>query len=143
MWSSIGDQVGLTLKSGQICDTIPSDVLIKDTYEVSSVLWPDPWWSWFELYGGHFTCSDSGIQMNGTCKQVPFVTILAKCAMTFSRVRMRCRLRLAVRNSNHGEPLTLIEAGNVSATAKDAEATLRLGRDPGERSAYWVRKPLG
>lgn len=143
MWSSISDQLGLALKSGQVCDAIPSDVLINDTYEVSSDQWPDPWWSWFELHGGRFICSDSGIQMNGSCRHGPFVTMLAKCALTFSRVRMRYRLRLAVLNSHLGETLTLIGAGNVSATAKDAEATLRLGRDPVDGRLHVLRLTVG
>ncbi|KAH6940029.1 hypothetical protein HPB50_024040 [Hyalomma asiaticum] len=97
--------------------------------ECPSDKWHDPWWSWFELYEGRFACSDTGIRMDDNCHMGPLLMNFGECLMTFSGIHVNYRWRLAVQNARLGEPLAVIEAGNVSATAKCAEAMLRLQRD--------------
>ncbi|KAH7962455.1 hypothetical protein HPB52_016182 [Rhipicephalus sanguineus] len=123
-----GSQLVRALGNGHVCETIPADARVNDTRRVTSDQWPDDaWWSWFELYGGRFTCSDQGIRKDGDCLFTSRDKSHAVCFLDFSRIRMRYSLRVAVRNPKRGdEPLALIEAGNVTASAKSAEARLQV-----------------
>ncbi|KAL1416378.1 hypothetical protein MTO96_028006 [Rhipicephalus appendiculatus] len=68
---------------------------------------------------------DKGIRKDGDCLFTSRDKSRAVCFLVFSRIRMRYSLRVALRNPKSGnEPLALVEAGNVTAAAKSAEASL-------------------
>nr|XP_037268778.1 uncharacterized protein LOC119160182 [Rhipicephalus microplus] len=126
-----GSQLTNALESGHVCETIGSDAPVNDSRRVTSDQWhDDAWWSWVELYRGRFTCSDKSIRKDGDCLFTLREKSHAVCFLFFSKIRLRYSLRVAVRNPRHGdEPLALVEAGNVTASVKSAEASLRVKKD--------------
>ncbi|KAL1416379.1 hypothetical protein MTO96_028007 [Rhipicephalus appendiculatus] len=105
-----GSQLLGALKTKHVCDTIPADVLVNDTRRVTSDRWPDDaWWSWFELYGGHITCTDGLIWKE------------SECVVPWGDERQSCySLCVAVSDPKHddGAPLALVEAGFASRTMR-------------------------
>ncbi|KAL1416375.1 hypothetical protein MTO96_028003 [Rhipicephalus appendiculatus] len=85
-----GSQLARALRNGRVCETIPADARFNDTHRVTSDQWPDDaWWSWFELYGGRFNCSNKGIRKDGDCLFTSCLKSQAVCFLVFSRIRMR------------------------------------------------------
>ncbi|XP_037502661.1 uncharacterized protein LOC119377145 [Rhipicephalus sanguineus] len=117
-----GPQLLSALRAKQVCDAIPADALVNVTRRVTSHQWPDDaWWSWFELYGGHITCTDGHLWMECECV-IPWKDQRkAVCSAYVSSILMRYSLRVAVRNPKHDdEPLAFVQAGDMTAVAKSA-----------------------
>ncbi|KAH6940026.1 hypothetical protein HPB50_024037 [Hyalomma asiaticum] len=125
----IGDQLYKALENARACETIPASASSNKMHRVPSNEWKDPWWSWIELYRGRIVCSDDLIGMESDCMFYSYGRDAAKCFMGFYRIRMRYRLRVAVKDPHNDKPLAFIEAGKVTASANTEGGALNMERD--------------